>query len=206
MTTPMSDKEQVEMIKQWWKDYGQAIAAAIVIGLLFGFGWRYWSFYHTKQNLHASLVYQDMIFADASKNLAQAQNDATQLMNHYSATPYASFAALLLAKELVTQNQFDSAYQQLAWVFQEGKIASIRQIARLRAARILLAQNKFDPAMHLILTQDDPAFAPLISSIKGDIYTAKGDLIAAKQAYQIAQAGLSAIGTPDPILQMKLAQ
>lgn len=204
--TRMTDKEEIEMIRDWWNEYGKAIATAVLIGLVLGFGWRYWNVYHARQSEQASMVYQDMVVSDISNDILTTQRMAAQLTTKYSSTPYASFAQLLLAKESIAHNDLNSAYQQLLWVVDQGKVASIRQIARLRAARVLLAQKKLDEALQLISKVDDVTFMPLINSVKGDIFAAKGDLVSAKKYYQTALSALAREGIQDPILAMKAAQ
>ena len=37
----LSNKEQADLVKAFWNDYGRWIAIAIIIGLVLGFGWRW---------------------------------------------------------------------------------------------------------------------------------------------------------------------
>ena len=83
---------------------------------------------------------------------------------------------------------------------------ALKQIARLRAARILLAMQKNQDALDLLATVDDPTYQPLIDEVKGDIYQAMGQTEQAKQAYESAQAGLSGIVGEDQLLSLQLAQ
>lgn len=203
----MTNREQAEMLKKWWKDYGRAIAIAIVIGLIVGFGWRYWHKHQQKQAEQASLLYQSMSALDYQKKPKLARKFAQQLMQDYRRSPYAAFAALWSAKEAVQKNNLAAALANCQWVLKNSKVASFKQIARLRAARILLAQKKSNEALAMLSTVNDKTFEPLIENVKGDIYTAMGNNKAARKAYQAAKVGMSsAIGTTDPLLDMKLAQ
>src|SRR5438874_716350 len=117
--TRMSDQEQMEMIGKWWKDYGKSIVTAVIIGLLLGFAWRSWNVSHVKHSEQASVIYQGMTFAVASKDQAEMQRFANLLKSRYSSTPYATFAALNLAQNSVTQNDYNGALDQLQWVMQK---------------------------------------------------------------------------------------
>ena len=203
MTEYLSDKEQVEAIKQWWKNYGRAIAAAIVVGLLIGFGWRYWHRHKTQQAERASMIYMQLEVAVEQHQTAFASQLTAELVKDYADTPYAGLASLLEAKNAVSQNKFDIALARLRWVMQHAKMKSIQQIARLRAARILLAQQHPQAALSLLKTIDDPTYRPMIDNVKGDIYAAQGDKESAKQSYQAAQNELKASGIKDPYLAMK---
>lgn len=203
----MTSTEEVEMLKRWWNSYGKAIAIAVVIGLLVGFGWRYWNQYKTKQAAQASVLYQSMTIADYQKKVPLAEKFAGQLMSQYHRSPYATMAALWWAKEAIQQKKLPLALQKYEWVLKHGKLASLKQIAGIRAARVLLAQKKPKEALAMLDEVSDKTFKPLIDSVKGDVYTAMGNAKAARKAYAAAKTGMSsAINTSDPLLEMKLAQ
>ena len=202
----LSDKEQVELLKKWLREYGVAITVAIIFGLGLGFGWRYWHRHKIEQAEHASMVYQQLQVAASQNQFNIARMLATQLINKYHSTPYASMAALLWARDAVLQNNLKLALAKLQWVVKNGKTVSLKQIARLRAARILLAQKKYQPALNLLKTVDDPVYQPLVDSVKGDIYGAMGKTALAKKSYKFAQSGLKAGGLVDPFLNMKISQ
>jgi len=202
-----TSSEEVEMLKKWWKDYGRAIAIAVAIGLIVGLGWQYWRKHQRQHRQQASFYYQSMSLADYQKKPKLAEKFAKQLMKNYSRSPYATFAALRSAKEALQKNNLASALANYRWVLKNSKVSSLQQIARIRAARVLLAQKKLKAAMSLLSEVDDKTFAPLIENVKGDIYAAMGDSKAAHKAYQAAKMGLSSsINTSDPVLDMKLAQ
>jgi len=202
----MTDTEQVEMLKKWWKDYGKAITLAIVIGLIVGFGWRYWNKHQRHQTEQASLLYQNMSASEYQKKIKRAEGFASQLMKKHRRSPYATYAALWSAKESLQKNNLAAALGYCQWVLKNSKIASFKQIARLRAARILLAQKKPKEAMAMLKVVNDETFDPLVENIKGDIYTAMGDAKAAGKAYLAAKAGMSSSDLSSPLLDMKLAQ
>lgn len=203
MTEQFSDKEQVEMLKKWWREYGIVIMVAIVLGLAIGFGWRYWHRHKEEKAVEASMIYQQVQNAAARKQFKMAQSLAARLMEHYRSTPYAAMGALLWARDAVLQNNLKIALDKLNWVIKHGKLDSLKQIARLRAARVLLAEKRYQPALNSLKTVDDPVYEPLIESVKGDIYRALGKDKLAKQSYQAAKSGFEASGIINPFLNMK---
>jgi len=203
----LTDSEQIAMIKKWWKDYGRAIAVAVAIGLIVGFGWRYWSQHKVERAQQASVLYQQLSVADFQKQPKVAMVFANKLKQEYSHSPYASYAAFWAAKKAVNNKNLPLALKNCRWVVTNGRVKSLKQIARIRAARILLAQKKLKAAMTMLDRVNDKTFMPLINNVKGDIYTAMGEHKAARKAFESAKAGMSAsIGVVDPLLDMKLAQ
>mgnify|MGYP001381938186 FL=1 len=120
MIDDLSDKEQIELFKKWWKQYGLGVLIAIVVGLSLGYGWRYWHQHQTQRNQQGSLMYMQLVgMKDPSTKQGQAL--VTSLDEGYRATPYPSMAHLLLAKQAVDKNQFKIAIQELDWVQQPAK-------------------------------------------------------------------------------------
>lgn len=202
----LSDKEQIELIKKWWREYGVAVMAAVILGLLLGFGWRYWHQHQLKRTTRASMMYQQLQAAADQNQFNAIKPLASQLMNQYDNTPYAGMAALLWAREAVLQGRSKSALTRLQWVIKNSKMASLKQIARLRAARILLAQKRYQLALNDLKTVDDRVYQPMIYNVQGDIYRAMGKKALAEVSYKKAQSGLEADGLKDPFLNMKLAE
>ena len=58
-----TEEEQVQAIKQWWKENAVSLIAGIVIGLAVLGGYRFWT--ETKQNQaqQASVLYSEILFS-----------------------------------------------------------------------------------------------------------------------------------------------
>ena len=61
MNDNMSDKEQIDMLKKWWTNYGKSILIAIIVGLLLGYGWNYYRTHQATTREQASLIYQKLL-------------------------------------------------------------------------------------------------------------------------------------------------
>ena len=68
--------------------------------------------------------------------------EANLLKSNYRYTPYAALATLMIARNDIYQNQYDKAKIQLEWVMKHASTSSLKEIARLRYARILNQENK----------------------------------------------------------------
>ena len=202
----VSEKEQIESIRKWWNENGKYIAIAVVIGLAIGFGWRYWHKLETRRAENASVIYQTILQADTQNNFTTVQGGAKILMNDFTSSPYASLAALLLAKENVVQNKLSDALTQLHWVIHNGSEKRLKQIARLNTARILLSQNNPQAAASELKIVDDKNFEPLINWVQGDIETQKGNTTKAQAHYQKAKNGLAGYPPATDLLNQLLAQ
>jgi predicted negative regulator of RcsB-dependent stress response len=201
-----TDSEQVEIVRKWWGEYGKWLVAAVVIALAVSLSWRFWQNQQVKTSQQASLLYQQLVMADNQNNADTVMQMAAEMTKRYPKTEYAAMANLIAGKAAVTQNKNDLAAQKLQWVVDHAANVSIKQIARLRQARALLAQNQPAAAQKVIATVNDPVFQPAIDEVQGDIYMAEGDKAKAHQSYLAAQTGYSSVIGEDRLLTLKLAQ
>ena len=115
---------------------------------------------------------------------------------------YYDFLQFKLAKKAVAENDFDAAASALDHVVKKAANEVVENIARIRLARIYIAQNKPQQALDLLNKETD-AFKYLFSDIRGDALLALGQNEKARQAYLIAQENFKGNGQ-DKELQMKI--
>jgi len=199
-----ADKEQVEMLSKFWNDYGKGILIAVIIGLVIGFGWRYWQRHKVQHSTQAAVVFEQYYAASMSKNKRQAQALLTQLKKKYTDTPYASLASMFVAKDAVGDKDNKAALENLQWVVQHGQPATFKQIARIRGARVLLAMKQYKQAMQMLDVVNAKSFAPMIDSTRGQIYLAEGQSAKAKAAFKKAEDAYAENQIQNPILDMQV--
>ncbi|EKD74180.1 MAG: Transmembrane protein [uncultured bacterium] len=203
LTDYLTEQEQIQQLKNWIKQYGLTILAGIVIALIAAAGWHYWQSYRNKILAHASLVYDEMLTSRAQHNTDAAHAQAQKLLVHYPRTPYAEMAAFMLAREASVKKNYLDAIQQLNWVLDHSSDHTIREIARVRLARLLLIQQKPDEALHVLKKLEDKNFIGLVDEIRGDAYAAENNQNAARNAYQLALVEIPNAEVTRPILRMK---
>lgn len=186
-----TEEEQVKAIKDWWKENGRSVIAGVVIGVAGLVGWKGWNAYQEQQSLAASDRYQAMRASIMAQNLEAVVQQASELRDNYASTPYASLGALLLAKAKAEQGNDAAVVENLQWVIDNGKQATLQTIAKLRLARVYIAQNELDKAQKLLDQPYPQAYQSLQAEVRGDLLVGRGDITAAKVAYDeaIATAG-----------------
>lgn len=190
MSAYISEQDQIQLIKDWWKKYGVSIVLGIIIALAGSYALRYWQQYNENYLQQASVVYEQMLIAKASQKTDDFNQSVQQLTQKYSRSPYAALANLALANQAISQHQLDQAIKPLMWVSEHAKDHNLQQIADIRLARVLLAQQQPQQALPYLDKVDDAAFAPLIAALRGDAYSALGDKTKARDAYQQSLLGL----------------
>ncbi len=201
-----NEREQLDAIKGWWKSNGKMTVAIILIGLACSFGWHFWQQHQLQRSEQASMLFDQLLNSFAGQQTDQFNQVANQLQNKYAGTPYAAVSALLEARQAVNQNKLDIADQKLQWVIDHSKDNNMREIARVRKARILLAQKQYAEALAILEKADDKAYTTMVDEVKGDVYLAWGKKPEARQAYLSALAAMPATEPMRPYLQMKVDQ
>jgi predicted negative regulator of RcsB-dependent stress response len=182
----LSEEEQVEALKKWWKENGFSVAAGAALGLLGVFGWQAWNEHQEEIAQQASARFEQMQLASKVGHVESVVKQAEILMTEHEDSGYALFAGLLLAKVKQQEGDIDAARTQLQWVVTNGNDSSFQQIARLRLARLLLGQGDTDAATAVIAAAPVDNFAGEFAAVRGDIAHANNDLAGAREAYQEA--------------------
>ena len=190
----ISDDERAEQIKKWWRENGTSIGAGIAIAVAGVFGWQYWQQHQKDQSAAASQQFKVAAAAESDKVKA-----LQAVAEDFSSTPYAALASLAAASE-ASQEDPATAISALK-VAIEGKDTSVAEIAKLRLARLYIAEGKLSDAETLLDTNLAVAYTSLVEELRGDLYVAKKDLQKAREAYD--KAILSAGTNPARYLKMK---
>ncbi len=205
MNIYVSDKEQAEMIRKWWRENGKFIIFSVIITVALSYGWNHWKELKNQRTAAASTLYEQML-TNADSQSDESEKDAMNLLSTYPKTPYASLAAFFLAKNAISQNKLDIAMQKIDWILKHTNNKDFKQIAKIRKARILLSLKKYNESLALLSVVESNAYLPLINEIKGDIYLAKGENNQAAAAYQNALNMIKKDAPNRSLLEMKFNQ
>lgn len=195
--------EQAENVKKWCREYGIGILIGIIFAVLITWGWNYWRQEKENNLLLASMQYERLmasIAMDEKNTILNSLADA--LLKNYPYTPYASLAALQLAKLAVNENNLIEAANRLVSIIDHGHNHALQSIARLRLARILVNQNRAKEALNLLSKNEYKAYIPIFLEKRGDILNNLGQ---SKEALQNYLAARQAFGNIEqPLLEMKI--
>lgn len=206
MADQLSDQEQLEAITRWLRKNGPGIVAGIAIGLAAVVGWRWWQDHQRTQAEIASRYYETLLVAMDNDDAPRARGQAAVLTDAYADTTYGVLAALTLARLDAEAGKTDAAIDWLEWVLARTDQRELRDIARLRLARLLLAEEQFDAARAQLDQILGSEFAAEQEELRGDIHAASGRIEQARTAYQAALAARGSDGEGASLLRWKLDQ
>jgi predicted negative regulator of RcsB-dependent stress response len=200
----LSEKEQIERIRQWWSENGRSVITGLVLGFGALFGWRAYVDYRENMLANASAAYEDLVDAVDAKERDRALELATQIEDEYARTPYAMQASLVLARMYMEADEPEQAANELQKVVDRARDAELANIARLRLARVRLYQQQADVALKTLGEEMPGEFAPLFHEARGDALLALGRADEARAQYEQALAGLEPGLANRALIEMKL--
>ncbi len=181
-----TEDEQLRALKEWWSENGRSVIAGVVIGIGTLVGWKSWNVYHEQQALEASAKYNAMQSSVIAQNLDGVIVLAEELKEDFKSTPYASLAAMILAKAKAEKGETSEVIENLQWVIDNSKQESVATIAKLRLARVYISDDSIEKAEALLNQNYPDAYTSLLEELRGDMFAAKGDIQAARDAYESA--------------------
>jgi predicted negative regulator of RcsB-dependent stress response len=199
------DHEQGEAVKKWLLENGSAMIMGLVIAFGGLFGFKQWQNWQENNKQQASAEFEVMSELLTAGQLDEAMTNYQNLQDNFSSSPYASMAALQMARARLEASQEDLAINLYRFIVDNGQPRAITVIARERLARVLLDQGQHAEALEVLMGEADiTGFEARYAEVRGDIHLAMGKTDEAIVAYQEAldalESGVGDRGT----LVMKL--
>lgn len=198
MAEHLTEEEQLEALKRWWKENGKSTVAAIaVIGAGF-FGWNQYQSHQVKVAQEGSALYEEFIAAttelgdkasDEQKSTVMVLADGIVAQNPNGL--YANFAELHVAKLAVEGGNLEEAKKRLQAVSTNGNNDAIKELATLRLARVEMALGSAEQALKVLQKDVSTAYAGAYAELRGDIMLSQKKYGEARTAYQTALDNLN---------------
>ncbi len=201
----LTEREQWDALKRGIREYAPAVVAGIVIAGLGLGGWRWWQARENGTDLAAGTMFVQMENAFAQDDRTQAFILLGDLERKYPSSPYADQARLASARAFVQDGELGRAADELREVMQHSPDSIMRLIARLRLARVQIAQHQGSEALATLNGTDPGAFAPQYAVARGDAYYAMGDKSAALAQYRLAKATDTGGETDTGLLDLEIS-
>jgi predicted negative regulator of RcsB-dependent stress response len=185
-----TEEQQVEAIKKWWSENGKSVVAGVVIGLGGVLGFQWWTQHQDQVGAQASNLYDQLVMSVGLENTESATKQKELLQKEFSGTPYAGFADLLYAKLQYDKGDAAAAEAALRQAMERAPNDALRAIAAMRLVRVLLDADRVEDADGVLSKNPAPTgFDAEYAVLQGDLARAKGDIAAARSAYQAALDG-----------------
>ncbi|MAD28684.1 MAG: hypothetical protein CMP00_03350 [Woeseiaceae bacterium] len=201
----LSEKEQIQYIRDWWRDNRMYIFifGFVVIGSVAGTNT--WKASVLNEQIAASSLYESLAVEISENNLESGELIAEEIYSEYSESIYADQARLAMAYFYMSQSRDEDAADELRGLIESSENNEMILIANMRLAKILLYQSKYQEVLDFLEGNLGHAFETKYSELIGDAYLGLEDYENAEFAYMNA---LKDTGSPQVIdaalLQMKI--
>lgn len=196
-----TEEQQVDAIKNWWKENGNTLIIAAIVGLAGLWGWRFYNESVITGQEEASQAYSDMLVNFESKGGEAGLDDIRTFIADNQDNNYGVLASLLLAKEAVQKKDFSLAKAQFVQLQSQNKYAPLNAVINLRLARVEAQLGEYEQALKTLTLITEPSFLAKANQVKGAVYLKMGDIEKARSAFQ--DAVNASQGNIGPILQLQ---
>ena len=186
MAYSIEEEQEINQLKDWWKENGKTIIVAFILGVGGMFGWRYWQAHQAEQIAQASAQYDALIYSAEQDEQAKKAN-IEQFVQANSKTAYAVFTLLDEAKKATEKQDFAAAEANLNQALTQSQDEVLTSIVALRLSAVQFQLGQLDNALTTLNQVKGESFNARKAILTGDIQVAKGDKVAAKNSFEQAQ-------------------
>lgn len=182
----LSEKEQIQYIREWWQENRSYILIVILVAVGGITGNNAWKSSIAEKQLSASSLYESLAVGVSDNNSETAEEIADQIFNGYKDTIYFDKAKLAMAYFYMSQSRDEDAANSLRDILQKSEDHEISLIAEYRLAKIMLYQKKYQEVIDMLTDNNRHAFETKYSELLGDAYYGLQNYDAAEAAYLAA--------------------
>ncbi len=182
----LEEQEQLDQIKHFWQQYGNAITWALILVLGAFASWNFYQYWQRSQATQAAAMYDEVERVVKSADAAKIDRVFADIKDRFESTTYAQQAGLLVAKQYYGAGNIEACKAALAWVADKSSDAGYQAIAKLRLAGVLMETKAFDDALKQLNGSFPANFDALVADRKGDIFMLQGKRTQALVEYEKA--------------------
>lgn len=185
MDVYQTEEQQVEAIKGFWKENGNAVIAGLVLGFAGFIGFNYYKDAQLASEVATSDAYQSIMEIAGKDEKAFTESGGTFITENKESS-YASLTALALAKEASTHKDWAQVAIHLTSAIDNSTDQGIKAISSVRLARVQIQLEQYSEALVTLSVALPESFKAAVEETKGDAYFKQGKVELARNAYQAA--------------------
>lgn len=182
----LEEQEQLDELKHFWKQYGNAISWVLIAVLSAVAAWNGYQYWQRTQAAQAAAMFDEVVKVASAGEAEKSERAFSDMKERFGSSTYTAQAGLLIAKSLFDAGKADAAKATLKWVGEKASDAGYSSVAKLRLSSVLMDEKAFDEALKTVDAVSAEQFSGLAADRKGDILMAQGKKSEAKTEYQKA--------------------
>jgi len=142
----LEEQEQLDQLKHFWKQYGNAISWLLIVVFGAFAAWNGYQWWNKRQAEQASAMYEEVDRVISAGDIAVAEKAFADMKQRFPSTVYTQQAGLTLAKVAYLSGKSDVAQNALASAAESSADAGLSALAKIRQAGLLLEAKITMPA------------------------------------------------------------
>ena len=200
----LEEQEQLDQLKHFWKQYGNAISWALIVILGAFASWNFYQYWQRSQAAQAAAMFDEVERVVKSADPARIDRVFGDIKSKFGSTTYAQQAGLLVARQYYSVGNALGAQGALTWVAENASDPGYQALAKLRLAAVLAESKGFDEALKQLSGSFPPNFEGLVADRKGDILMLQGKKSEALVEYRKAYKSLDESAEYRRLVEVKL--
>ncbi len=182
----LEEQEQLDQLKHFWKQYGNAITWALIVVLGAFAAWNTYQYWQRRQAIQAAALFDEVERSLSSSDADKIGRVFDDMKNGFAATVYAQQSGLMVAKKYIELGKPDAAKLALTWVAEQPSDLGYQPVAKLRLAALLAENKEFDAALSQLSGNYPHSYAAMVADRKADILLLQGNRAQAQAEYEKA--------------------
>lgn len=100
-----TEEQQLDALRQWWKNNHKVILISVGLSLAVVFGYKFFQHHQNSDRDIASEKFNLLLKSHEENDLVTQKQKADELIKEYGSTSYATLAALMQAKSAVDEKK-----------------------------------------------------------------------------------------------------
>ena len=200
----LEEQEQLDQLKHFWKQYGNAISWALIVILGAFASWNFYQYWQRSQAAQAAAMFDEVERVVKSADPARIDRVFGDIKSKFGSTTYAQQAGLLVARQYYSVGNALGAQGALTWVAENASDPGYQALAKLRLAAVLAESKGFDEALKQLSGSFPANFEGLVADRKGDILMLQGKKPEALVEYRKAYKSLDESAEYRRLVEVKL--
>ncbi len=200
----LEEQEQLDELKAFWKQYGNAITIVLTLALLAFAGWNLYQRWQQNQATQAAALFDEVERTAVAGDTVKLDRVFADMKDKFPNTTFAQQAGLVAARVYFEGAKPEQSKAALTWVAEKASDEGYQAIAKLRLAGVLMESAAYEEALKLLAGAYPVEFAALVADRKGDIFMLQGKKSEARAEFEKAYKGFDERADYRRLVEVKL--
>lgn len=200
----LEEQEQLDQLKHFWKQYGDAITWFLIVVLGAYAAWNGYNYWQRREAAQVAVLFDELERSVNASETARVERVYSDITDKYPKTAYAQQGALLAARYFHDKTKPDQAQAALRWVVDKGSDLGYQAVAKLRLAAMLMEAKDFGASATLLSGEFPAGFEALAADRLGDLAMLEGKPEQARAEFEKAYGLLDSTSPYRRMIEVKL--